>query len=62
MGLPASIPCDECKTYSRVIEWKIGQNPASLGAVIECPKCGEREQWIDAPGEAEDFTGMDLRA
>jgi hypothetical protein len=61
MAEPDWIKCDKCGEDSNVI----GRKPVTdargpgLLALIDCPKCGEHEQWELQPGDGEDFSGLD---
>jgi RNase P subunit RPR2 len=46
-----TISCDRCGAQAHVYRSKTVRNHRGKGVlrVVVCPKCGEHEQWIEAP-------------
>jgi endogenous inhibitor of DNA gyrase (YacG/DUF329 family) len=49
--------CDQCQTESEVIDTKPLRDHRGEGliAIIDCPKCGVREQLLVQPGDASSY-------
>jgi hypothetical protein len=63
MTKPDWTKCDKCGTDANVIGRTSISDARGAGTLtlIDCPKCGEREQIEIQPGDAEDHTGKGTR-
>jgi hypothetical protein len=50
--------CDQCQAESEVIDTKPLRDHRGEGliAIIDCPKCGVREQLLVQPGDASSYS------